>query len=62
MGSDDGGGENRGSRRAKRHEHRPEHQSWPVPASVKGTASTRSGKTMHHPATRIAEIKHGKRS
>jgi hypothetical protein len=48
------------SRSARRHEDRDGRPAWPAPAQRKGPGPTRSNKTMHHPATRIGEIKHGK--
>jgi hypothetical protein len=47
-------------RSARRHEDRDGRLGWPAPAKRKGPSPTRSNKTMHHPATRIGEIKHGK--
>ena len=45
----------------KRHRHGGERSAWPSPDQVKGAKRpTWSGKTMHHPAFRIGEIKHGK--
>jgi hypothetical protein len=45
----------------KRHRHGADRSSWPSPDQIKGTRRpTWSGKTMHHPAFRIGEIKHGK--
>jgi hypothetical protein len=40
--------------------HREERKSWPTPSRHRGTSPPRSSKTMHLPATRIGEIKHGK--
>jgi hypothetical protein len=45
----------------KSHRHHTDRSGWPPPDHVKGGPQpTRSGKTMHHPAFRIGEIKHGK--
>ena len=44
----------------KRHEHRQERVSWPATAKTKSLPTSWNSKTMHHPATRIGEIKHGK--
>ena len=44
-------------RRPGRHAAR---EGWPAPSKIKVPPPARSGKTMHHPATRIGEIKHGK--
>ena len=45
----------------KRHRRGAERSGWPSPEQVKGAPTpTWSGKTMHHPAFRIGEIKHGK--
>lgn len=44
----------------KRHEHRQERVSWPATAKTKSPPTSWNSKTMHHPATRIGEIKHGK--
>ena len=40
--------------------HRDEHRSWPRPQQIKAPTTSWSSKTMHHPAFRIGEIKHGK--
>ncbi|MFA4965743.1 MAG: hypothetical protein WC709_08945 [Thermoleophilia bacterium] len=53
-------GDERPAPTPKRPDHRAEHRGWPAPSKIKGPPPTRSGKTMHHPATRIGEIKHGK--
>lgn len=45
----------------KAHRHHDERPGWAPPDKVKGAPPPpRSGKTMHHPAFRIGEIKHGK--
>jgi hypothetical protein len=44
----------------KRHEHVEERKSWPAPSKTKSAPQSWNNKTMHHPATRIGEIKHGK--
>ena len=45
----------------KAHRHHAERSGWAPPDKVKGAPQPpRSGKTMHHPAFRIGEIKHGK--
>jgi len=45
----------------KPHRHHDDRSEWPRPdRSGKGPPPTHSGKTMHHPAFRIGEIKHGK--
>ena len=48
------------NRSARRHEHPAEHAGRPAPAKRKTPLPTWNNKTMHHPATRIGEIKHGK--
>ena len=48
------------NRNARRHEPRDERPGWPVATRRKGPPTTWNNKTMHHPATRIGEIKHGK--
>ena len=48
------------NRSDRRHEHRDDHPGWPAPAKRKGPPPTWNNKSMHHPATRIGEIKHGK--
>ncbi len=43
------------------HGHHDDRGAWPHPdRSGKAPAPVHSGKTMHHPAFRIGEIKHGK--
>jgi len=45
----------------KRHRHAPDHSAWSPPGQLKKSPRpTWSGKTMHHPAFRVGEIKHGK--
>jgi len=45
----------------KRHGHGHERSGWAPPDRSKGAPPpTRSGKTLHHPAFRIGEIKRGK--
>ena len=45
----------------KHHGHGSERSGWaPLDRSKGAPPPTRSGKTMHHPAFRIGEIKHGK--
>jgi hypothetical protein len=45
----------------KRHSHAPDRSTWSPPGQVKKTPRpTWSGKTMHHPAFRVGELKHGK--
>jgi hypothetical protein len=44
----------------KRHEHREERRNWPATSKTKSPPPSWNNKTMHHPATRIGEIKHGK--
>jgi hypothetical protein len=45
----------------KKRRHGAERQGWPAVDQVKhAPRPTWSGKTMHHPAFRIGEIKHGK--
>ena len=39
--------------------HHP-HERWPVPRKASPIPLAWSSKTMHHPATRIGEMKHGK--
>jgi hypothetical protein len=54
-----GGGKVPGGKKA--HRHHTERSSWAPPDKVKGAPQPpRSSKTMHHPAFRIGEIKHGK--
>jgi hypothetical protein len=57
MGPDDEGAKR--SRSERRHAHREEQQSW-LPARSKTPPPAWNSKTMHHPATRIGEVKHGK--
>jgi hypothetical protein len=52
-----GGAQNRS---ARRHEHRDDRPRWPGTAKRRESPTTWNNKTMHHPATRIGEIKHGK--
>jgi len=47
------------SRSERRHAHREESGNW-QPAGSKTPPPAWNNKTMHHPATRIGEIKHGK--
>jgi hypothetical protein len=59
--SDDSGGQTTPAKGAKtRHQHGAERTGWPAPDQAKGGPPPRSGKTMHHPAFRIGEVKHGK--
>ncbi len=44
----------------KRQENRQGQSSWPVTSKTKAPPTSWNNKTMHHPATRIGEIKHGK--
>ena len=44
----------------KRHEHQQERRSWPATSKTKSQPPSWNNKTMHHPATSIGEIKHGK--
>jgi hypothetical protein len=45
----------------KQHRHGTDSSNWPSPDRVKGSKRPPwSGKTMHHPAFRVGEIKHGK--
>lgn len=54
-----GGGHPPGGKKA--HRHYAERTGWAPPDKLKGAPQPpRSGKTMHHPAFRIGEIKHGK--
>ncbi len=39
---------------------RRSRDAWPDPRRIKAPPLTWTNKTMHHPATRIGEIKHGK--
>ena len=39
---------------------RPGHEAWPGPQQTKSPPRSWTNKSMHHPATRIGEIKHGK--
>jgi hypothetical protein len=46
---------------SKAHRHHDERSTWPRPDKAKhAPPPTRSGKTLHHAAFRIGEIKHGK--
>jgi len=36
------------------------HEAWPGPQQTKSAPRAWTNKSMHHPATRIGEIKHGK--
>lgn len=56
MAGDSGG---RSGERDHRHDHRGKGLGWPPP---KKTSPPRgwTSKTMHHPATRVGELKHGK--
>ena len=36
------------------------HERWQVPHSASQAPRSWTSKSMHHPATRIGEIKHGK--
>ena len=59
--SDDSGAQKTPPKGAKtRHRHGQERTGWPAPDQVKGAPPPRSGKTMHHPAFRIGEVKRGK--
>jgi hypothetical protein len=44
--------------RDHRHDHRGKGLGWPPPKTTPPRGWT--NKTMHHPATRIGELKHGK--
>ena len=57
MGPDDEGAKR--SRSERRHEHDRGAGTW-QPAVSKSPPPAWNNKTMHHPATRIGEIKHGK--
>jgi hypothetical protein len=57
MGPDDEGAKR--SRSERRHEQHRGAGTWP-PAASKTPPPAWNNKTMHHPATRIGEIKHGK--
>jgi hypothetical protein len=39
---------------------RHEHETWPHAPRTSSPPRAWTNKTMHHPATRIGEIKHGK--
>ena len=43
---------------AKKPKH--DHETWPHPSRTTSAPRSWTNKTMHHPATRIGEIKHGK--
>jgi len=43
-----------------RHDHRGKGLGWPTPGKLKAPPTRWNSKTLHHPATRIGEIKHGK--
>jgi hypothetical protein len=44
----------------KKHTSHAGHGTWPRPEQIKAPPVSRTGKSMHHPAFRIGEIKHGK--
>jgi hypothetical protein len=44
----------------KRHEHRKEQGGWPATSKTQSPPQSWNNKTMHHPATRIGEIRHGR--
>jgi hypothetical protein len=44
----------------RKHDHRGKWLAWPVPSKAKSPPKSWNSKTMHHPATRIGEMKHGK--
>ncbi len=48
------------SRPAQPKKHRHRNESWPESPRAKAPPRGWTSKTMHHPATRIGEIKHGK--
>jgi hypothetical protein len=48
------------NRSARRHEHHDDQPGRPAPAKSKAPPPSWNNKTMHHPATRIGEMKHGK--
>jgi len=54
MRPDDAGDKQSG----KKHHH--EREAWPDPRRTKSPPRSWTNKSMHHPATRIGEIKHGK--
>jgi hypothetical protein len=58
MRPDDGGREKVPS--SKRHDHRHERATWPATPATKSQPPSWNNKSMHHPATRIGEVKHGK--
>jgi hypothetical protein len=43
-----------------RQDHRGKGLGWPIPSKLKTPPPRWNSKTLHHPATRIGEIKHGK--
>ncbi len=43
---------------AKKAQHK--HEQWPDPRRTSQAPRAWTNKTMHHPATRIGEIRHGK--
>ena len=45
---------------AKPRDHRHDHGGRHAPTTTKNPPPGWNNKTMHHPATRIGEIKHGK--
>ena len=55
MAGDSGG---RPGEHDHRHDHRGKGLGWPPPKNAPKRGWT--SKTMHHPATRIGELKHGK--
>jgi hypothetical protein len=49
------------ARGTKHHHHDDQRRGWRGAAQVRrAPRTTWSGKTMHHPAFRVGEIKHGK--
>jgi hypothetical protein len=46
--------------REPRRDHRGRGLGWPPPSKLTSPPRSWTNKTMHHPATRIGEIKHGK--
>ena len=58
MSPDDHGQEDSHSAPEKKAKH--QHERWQGPPKTTQAPKSWTNKTMHHPATRIGEIKHGK--
>lgn len=53
-------GKKAGAEDPRRHDHRGSGLGWPTPGKLKAPPQRWNSKTLHHPATRIGEIKRGK--